>query len=139
MIGDTHDYRTWRIQIYVDWHEKGYSGASSIKAWTSQTTPRPETFPFIGDYLYLPKKNAADSYSRDSFYKININDASDITTIAIPEELKKELTKASHRKYTTGFMFSDGNPTQNYESSIQEQNSKFMAIRSNKKWDVLVL
>ena len=45
-----------------------------------------------------------------------------------PEELKKELNKASHRKYTTGFMFSDGNPTQNYETSIQEQDSKFMAI-----------
>ena len=25
-------------------------------------------------------------------------------------------------------MFSDGNPTQNYETSIQEQDSKFMAI-----------
>ena len=45
-----------------------------------------------------------------------------------PEFLKEELEKASHRKYTTGFMFSDGKPTQNYESSIQEQNSKFMAI-----------
>ena len=45
-----------------------------------------------------------------------------------PEVLKQELEKASHRKYTTGFMFSDGNPTQNYESSIQEQSSKFMAI-----------
>ena len=46
----------------------------------------------------------------------------------VPEILKKELLKASHRKYTTGFMFSDGNPTQNYETSIQEQDSKFMAI-----------
>ncbi len=46
----------------------------------------------------------------------------------VPEYLKEELEKASHRKYTTGFMFSDGKPTQNYESSIQEQNSKFMAI-----------
>lgn len=46
----------------------------------------------------------------------------------VPAELKAELEKASHRKYTTGFMFSDGNPTQNYESSIQEQSSKFMAI-----------
>lgn len=45
-----------------------------------------------------------------------------------PNELKNELTKASHRKYTTGFMFSDGKPTQNYETSIQEQDSKFMAI-----------
>lgn len=45
-----------------------------------------------------------------------------------PEFLREELEKASHRKYTTGFMFSDGKLTQNYESSIQEQNSKFMAI-----------
>ncbi len=45
-----------------------------------------------------------------------------------PEILADELTKASHRKYTTGFMFSDGNLTQNYETSIQEQDSKFMAI-----------
>ena len=47
---------------------------------------------------------------------------------AVPEQLKAELLKASHRKYTTGFMFSDGKPTQNYETSIQEQDSKFMAI-----------
>ena len=46
----------------------------------------------------------------------------------VSEELKRELFKASHRKYTTGFMFSDGKPTQNYESSIQEQDSKFIAI-----------
>lgn len=45
-----------------------------------------------------------------------------------PEILENELTKASHRKYTTGFMFSDGKPTQNYESSIQEQDSLFCAI-----------
>jgi len=50
-----------------------------------------------------------------------------------PDLLKKELSKASHRKYTTGFMFSDGNPTQNYETSIQEQDSKFMAIVQDKK------
>ena len=46
----------------------------------------------------------------------------------LPNELKKELTKASHRKYTTGFMFSDGEITQNLETSIQEQDSKFIAI-----------
>lgn len=46
----------------------------------------------------------------------------------VPKELKDELEKASHRKYTTGFMFNDGNVRQNYESSIQEQSSKFMAI-----------
>lgn len=45
-----------------------------------------------------------------------------------PEFLIKELAKASHRKYTTGFMFNDGNVTQNYETSVQEQDSKFMAI-----------
>ena len=47
---------------------------------------------------------------------------------SVPECVKSELTKASHRKYTTGFMFSDGKSTQNYETSIQEQDSKFMAI-----------
>ena len=45
-----------------------------------------------------------------------------------PKLLVDELYKASHRKYTTGFMFDDGNVTQNYETSIQEQDSKFMAI-----------
>ena len=45
-----------------------------------------------------------------------------------PEILKKELLKASHRKYTTGFMFKSEESTQNYETSIQEQDSKFMAI-----------
>ena len=45
-----------------------------------------------------------------------------------PAILNDELTKASHRKYTTGFMFSDGQPTQNYETSVQEQDSMFMAI-----------
>ncbi len=49
-------------------------------------------------------------------------------TYTIPESVRNELTKASHRKYTTGFMFKDGKPTQNYETSIQEQDSKFMAI-----------
>lgn len=46
----------------------------------------------------------------------------------LPEYLKLELTKASHRKYTTGFMIKDKNVTQNYESAVQEQDSKFMAI-----------
>lgn len=50
------------------------------------------------------------------------------TEYKVPEELKQELEKSSHRKYTTGFMFNDGKLRQNYESSIQEQSSKFMAI-----------
>lgn len=50
------------------------------------------------------------------------------TNYSVPKELKDELEKASHRKYSTGFMFNDGNVRQNYESSIQEQSSKFMAI-----------
>ena len=45
-----------------------------------------------------------------------------------PKYLLDELNKASHRKYTTGFMFSDGEVTQNYETTVQEQDSKFMAI-----------
>ena len=46
----------------------------------------------------------------------------------VPKDLLDELNKASHRKYTSGFMFNDNNATQNYESAIQEQDSKFMAI-----------
>ncbi len=57
----------------------------------------------------------------------------------VPDYLKEELEKSSHRKYTTGFMFSDGKPTQNYESSIQEQNSKFMAIVINKQKDRILV
>lgn len=54
-------------------------------------------------------------------------------TYTVSQELKDELEKASHRKYTTGFMFNDGNVRQNYESSIQEQSSKFMAIVLDKQ------
>lgn len=60
-------------------------------------------------------------------------------TYTVPEELKKELEKASHRKYTTGFMFDDGNLRQNYESSIQEQSSKFMAIVIGKDKDKILV
>ena len=45
-----------------------------------------------------------------------------------PGELLEELNKASHRQYTTGFMFNDGKVTQNYESASQEQDCKFMAM-----------
>ncbi len=47
---------------------------------------------------------------------------------SLPKVLDGELNKASHRKYTTGFMIKSKEPTQNYETSIQEQDSKFMAI-----------
>ncbi len=57
----------------------------------------------------------------------------------VPEYLKAELEKASHRKYTTGFMFNDGNVRQNYESSIQEQSSKFMAIVLEKQKDRILV
>lgn len=46
----------------------------------------------------------------------------------IDEKLLNELTKASHRAYTTGFMFKDGNIRQNLNSAAQEQTSKFIAI-----------
>ena len=45
-----------------------------------------------------------------------------------PDELVGELVKASHRKYTTGFMFSDGQIRQNLETSVQTAESKFVAI-----------
>lgn len=46
----------------------------------------------------------------------------------VSDELLGELKKASHRKYTTGFMFNDGEARQNYLSSSQTQESTFRAI-----------
>ena len=49
-------------------------------------------------------------------------------TYNVPDELCLELNKASHRNYTTGFMFSDGKIRQNLESAAQEQDSKFIGL-----------
>lgn len=49
----------------------------------------------------------------------------------VPKVLHDELVKPSHRKYTTGFMFNDNAIRQNLESSIQTQESKFIAIVTN--------
>lgn len=57
----------------------------------------------------------------------------------LPKQLIGELEKASHRKYTTGFMIEETNGTQNLESSIQEQNSKFMAIVLEKQKDKILV
>ena len=46
----------------------------------------------------------------------------------LDDSLLDELTKASHRAYTTGFMFKDGKIRQNLASAAQEQTSKFVAI-----------
>ncbi len=46
----------------------------------------------------------------------------------ITKQLQNELLKASHRDYTTGFMFNDGNIRQNLNSASQEQTSKFVAV-----------
>ncbi len=46
----------------------------------------------------------------------------------VSTELLNELNKASHRKYTTGFMINNGEIKQNLESASQMQESKFMAI-----------
>lgn len=44
-----------------------------------------------------------------------------------------ELNKASHRKYTTGFLFETDQLKQNYESASQEQESVFKAIVLNEE------
>ena len=44
------------------------------------------------------------------------------------KSLKTELLKCSHRDYTTGFAFSDGNNLQNYQTSHQTQSSEFLGI-----------
>ena len=46
----------------------------------------------------------------------------------VEQSLFEELLKASHRDYTTGFMFHDGEIKQNLNSAAQVQTSKFMAI-----------
>ena len=46
----------------------------------------------------------------------------------VPEILHAELNKASHRNYTTGFMFPDGKIKQNLESAAQVQDSMFMGL-----------
>ncbi len=53
----------------------------------------------------------------------------------VPEEIRSDLLKASHRKYTKGFAFSDGECRQNYESAAQEQDMKFVAIVSENSKD----
>lgn len=42
--------------------------------------------------------------------------------------LKEELLKASHRDYTTGFIFPNGEIKQNLNSAAQDQTSKFIAV-----------
>lgn len=69
-----------------------YSGAD-FRASTSVYSPLPETFPFIGNYLFVPKKNASDSYATEGYYKVNINDESDITSYAFPEDVKNCYAK----------------------------------------------
>lgn len=46
----------------------------------------------------------------------------------VPKELRNELNKASHRDYTTGFMVTSNEVTQKYDSSVQQQESQFIAI-----------
>ena len=57
----------------------------------------------------------------------------------VPAELLTELTKASHRQYTTGFMVNDGNIKQNLNSASQTQESKFMAIVLDVKNDKILV
>ena len=60
----------------------------------------------------------------DSYYKSK----KEGNPYKIDESLMNELLKASHRDYTTGFMFRDGEIRQNLNSAAQVQTSKFMAI-----------
>lgn len=47
---------------------------------------------------------------------------------SVSKALNEELLKASHRDYTSGFMFNDNKSMQNLNSSAQEQTSKFIAV-----------
>lgn len=59
-------------------------------------------------------------------------------TYQVPEELEKELEKASHRRYTTGFYM--GNEARNYiEDSSPIQTHKFMGVVLENSKDGYVL
>lgn len=58
---------------------------------------------------------------------------------SVPANLLDELNKASHRKYTTGFMINNGEIKQNLESASQTQESKFMAIVLDVKQDKILV
>lgn len=60
----------------------------------------------------------------DNYYSAKENKK----TYKIDDSLFNELLKASHRDYTTGFMFNNGKIKQNLESAAQVQTSKFIAI-----------
>lgn len=64
-----------------------YSGAQ-FKAANGATTIYSDAFPLIGDYIYLPKKDASANTAREAIYKANITNTSDITTISIPAEIQ---------------------------------------------------
>lgn len=46
----------------------------------------------------------------------------------VPQKLLKELEKASHREFTTGFVVDKDELRQNFKTNAQEQSSKFVAI-----------
>lgn len=80
-----------------------YSGAN-FRASNTNYSPLPECFPLIGNYLYVPKKNASDNYATEALYKVNIDDESDITTIAFPDEVKNCYAKNVFWGLTAGYI-----------------------------------
>ena len=72
----------------VEEKEMRYSGAS-FKPYSYTAHPRPQIFPHIGNYIFLPKKDDDSTYtSRKHFYKVNLLDTSDITMLPISEEIQ---------------------------------------------------
>lgn len=68
---------------------------------------------------------------KSSYYVATVVNAYRMALDMLPEkpteELEKELLKASHRRYTTGFYFDEEN-RQFQEDSMPVQNSEFMAV-----------
>ena len=80
-----------------------YSGAN-FRAYKVYNIPRPDTFPFVGNYIYLPKQDDDGGYARKAFYKVNITDVSDIKEIAIPEEIQNSDAKDVFADYGAGYI-----------------------------------
>lgn len=71
-----------------------YSGATFF-AGTNDPRFYSELFPFFGNYLYVPQKDSGSSTAWNAYYKANITDTSDITSIAMPDEIKNDTNLRS--------------------------------------------
>ena len=107
-----------------------------LGAWNSIPPAKPDPLQAyicrIVRNISIMKYHSNTAAKRNSFYSSALDELEFARmqgrAYHVSDELLGELKKASHRKYTTGFMFDDGEDRQNYLSSSQTQESTFRAI-----------